>query len=361
MKRSRKLIHSPIFWTVVILLIIARITAPRIILQKTNAYLEEFSPTYKGHIGDLDLSIIRGAYKLKDFELTLKDKKAEKFANAELIDVSVAWREIFRGHLVTDLDLRKIDVVLTKKVMEAFKTAKEQSKKDTKEAANKLFPVRIERVDIKDSSIEVADILSIPEPERWKLTQIKGRASNLTASESSPISLVSVQGKLFNQAAVQVVGNLNLMEEPPMWDVDVQMKDFNLPNANGVLKKELPLTITSGTLDLYGEVISKNDRIEGYMKPFMHNADIIADKESFKGFKHAAFEVGTAAANLFFRTAKDRTVATKVKFSYDKDGFKINSLDAIAEAFKNGFSEKLPEGIDEEISLTTINTKGKKL
>ena len=358
--RSRRLIHSPILWTLIILLVIARVVAPRIILQKTNEFLADFSPTYKGHMEDLDLSIIRGAYKLKGLALTLKEKKAAPFAKAELIDVSVAWREIFKGRLVTDIDARKVDVVLTDKVLNAFKTAKEQSKKDSKEAADKLFPVRIERLELKDSSIEVADMLSIPEPERWKLTQIKGRASNLTSTPSAPISLVSVQGKLFNQAVVQVVGNLNLVAEPPQWDVDVQMKGFDLPNANGVLKKELPLTITSGTLDLYGEMISKNNRIEGYVKPFMHKADIVADKEHFKGFKHAAFEVGTAAANLFFRSAKERTVATKVKFSYDDSGFNVNSWDAIAAAFKNGFSEKLPEGIDEEISLNTIN-KGKKL
>jgi hypothetical protein len=358
MRIMRKLIHSPIFWTIVILLIIARITAPRIILQKANAILADFSPIFQGHVEDLDLGIIRGAYKLNGLELRLKDKTPERFVKVDVIDVSVAWREIFKGRLVTDIVVDNLNVVLTNNVLEAFKKSKKQADKDSKEAASKIFPVRVERLEIKNSSLQFADLLSIPDANRWKLTDIQARASNLTPTQRSPLTLATIQGKLFDQAVIRIVGNLVLNASPPAWDVDLELKNFNLPNANGFLSKKVPLTITSGTLDLYSEAISEKGRIEGYAKPFVHKADIVADKEKFKGFKHATIEISSATANLLFRSAKERTVATKIKFSYDDSGFKVNTLDALADAIKNGFQEKIPEGLDDEITLPKTLTKG---
>ncbi len=361
MKFLNRMLHSPIFWTILVLAIIIRITAPRIILQQTNKFLADFSPVYAGHLDDLNLGIIRGAYEIRGFEFWIKGENKERFVRVESIDVSMAWREIFKGRLVTDITLDKIDVVLTKNVLDSFKRFKEQAKKDTKEATAKIFPVKIERVVVTNSIFEFAEVISLPEAKRWRLTDIQGRASNLTPTEKSPRTLATIQGKLFDQAVVRAVANLSLLSTPPAWDVDLELKDFQLPNANGVLKDKLPLTITKGTFDLYAEAISKAGEIEGYAKPFLKKADIVANEENFKGFKHGLIEVSTAAANLIFRSAKDRTVATKVNFSYDTSGIKINAAQALNEAIKNGFKDEIPEGLDEEISLPNPNQKGKTL
>ena len=361
MKFFNRLIHSPIFWTLLILVIIVRITAPRIILQQTNKFLSDFSPVYKGHIEDLNLGIIRGAYEIRGFELLIKGNKPERFIHAHSIDVSVAWREIFKGRLVTDIILDKLDVTLTKNTLDSFSKAKEQAKNDTKKATSKIFPVKVESLEVKNSTFEFADVISIPEEKRWRLTEIQGRGSNLTPSEKSTRTLATLQGKIFDQAIIRAVANLELLKSPMQWDLDLELKDFNLPSANKVLSHKLPLTITTGTLDLYGEVISKENRIEGYVKPFLKKADIVADKEKFHGFKHGTIEISSAAANLIFRSAKERTVATKINFSYDNSDIKINSAKAFNEALKNGFLEEIPEGLDEEITLPNPTLKGKKL
>lgn len=258
------MLHSPIFWTILVLAIIVRITAPRIILQQTNKFLADFSPVCAGHLDDLNLGIIRGAYELRGFELWIKGENVERF--------------------------------------------KEQAKKDTKQATAKIFPVKIERVVVTNSNFEFAEVISLPEAKRWRLTDIQGRASNLTPSENSPRTIATLQGKLFNQAVVRAVSNLNLLKTPPVWDIDLELKDFQLPNANCVLKDKLPLTITKGTFDLYAEAISAPNGIEGYAKPFLKKVDIVADKENFKGFK-----------------------------------------------------DEIPEGLDEEISIPNSNQKGKTL
>jgi hypothetical protein len=332
-----------------------RTLTPAFILNQTNKFLASFSDTYTGHIEDFDISIFRGAYQLEGVSLKLKKNPTEEFAYVRLVDISIAWRELFVGRLNTDIAVNEAKLVVTNRLLDAFSAKPKEAKQDGNKAAKKLFPVRVGRIDVKNSTFEFAELLSLPEAQRWRMTKLEGRISNITASESNPISLISARGALFDSSLVKVVAQLNLMRKPVAWDVDAELKDFNLPNANGWLKRKLPLSFTSGKLNLYSEIRSEDNTIEGYVKPFVHKADVVANSEVFAGLKHFAIEVSAATANLILRTSRDKVLATKVLFSYGKDGFKLNSSKAISEAFKNGFSDKIPEGLDNEINLSKRN------
>lgn len=340
------------FWSFILLLLIVRAVTPEFILRQTNQFLASFSETYTGHIEDFDISLLRGAYQMEGFSLRLKQHPAEEFVFVNEVDVSLAWRELFTGKINTDIEINKAKLVITNKIVNAFSDAPEKSKDESKAAAEKLFPVRVGRIDIKGSSFEFADLLSIPEAKRWRITKIEGRLSNVTGTENAPVSLLSLRGDLFNSSTVKIVSQLNLLKKPIAWDADLELRNFNLPNANGWLKNKVPLTFTSGKLDLYSEIHSNRNSIEGYIKPFLHKVDVVANPEIFSGFKQFAIEVSAATANLILRSAKDKILATKVLFSYQKGDFKVNSSKAISDAIKNGFSKKIPEGIDDEISLS---------
>ncbi len=357
MKTSKKLFFSPYFWGVIILFVLIRAFAPGIILRETNKFLATFSDTYHGHIEDFDIHILRGAYSMHGFSLRLKQSPEAEFVSIQDVDVSIAWRELFAGRVNTDIVVDEANLVISNKITDAFSKDKKGAKVDSKEAAKTLFPVRVGRVDVKDSKFEFAELLSIPEAQRWRLTGLNGRVSNVTATETAPLTLATLRGKLFDSSEIKAVANLNLLKKEIAWDVDLDLRDFNMSNANAWLKRKLPLTFTSGKLDLYSEVRSEDGKIEGYVKPFLHKADIVATGESFAGLKHFAIEVSVATANLILRSARDKTLATKVLFSYEKGEFNINSGKAISEAFKNGFSEKIPEGIDDEISLSKKGTQ----
>lgn len=366
-KKLNRLFHSPYFWGFIVILLIVRATAPAILLKETNKILAKFSDVYHGHIEDFDIHILRGAYGLDGLRLRLKKNSSTtkgghdlgpEFVFIKNLDVSIAWREILVGKFNTDIIVDEMKLMITNNLIDVIANNKKQSEKDSKLVASKLFPIHIGRIDIRNSSFEFAELLSVPEASRWKMTEMNGRISNVTSTPETPLSLLSFRGKLFNSSEVKVAGNLNMVKTPAVWDFDLVLKDFNLPNANAWLKRKLPLTFTSGKLDLYSEVRYENNKIEGYAKPFLHKADIVATGESFTSLKHFAIEISTAAANLILRTARDKTLATKILFSYENNEFNINSKKAISEAIKNGFSEKIPEGVDDEISLSKKNLGG---
>lgn len=367
---------------VAVVLVVARIAAPAIILSQMNKVLADVSPVYYAHVDDFDLSLWRGAYRFEKATISLKQTDqnlpaAEPFARAEVIDVSVSWRELFRGRIMTDVIVDKFTGHVTEALMAS--TAKDiktgavvpensnetkaeeaaierNAKSEAKAAGQRLFPVDVQSIVVRNSEV-LADIIpGFSAAKPFKITGIEAHVSNVLPTEANPISPITARGSIMGLSVIKLVGSLNLMENPSAWLMAAEMRDFNLVDANNMLAQALPLTFKAGRLDLYGEVKSEEGKITGYVKPFAHKLDVVGDSGDFKSLKHFGIETGVAAVNLLFRNAKDNTVATKILFSYDQGEFKWNASETIATLFRNGYEEELTPGVENLLVL-----KSKKL
>src|SRR5688572_9236787 len=89
-KRKRLL---RIGFSILILLIILRLALPYIVLNFINNRLANI-PGYFGHVDDLDVSLYRGAYIVKDIYIDIVDTSSQKqlpFFSADNIDISIEW------------------------------------------------------------------------------------------------------------------------------------------------------------------------------------------------------------------------------------------------------------------------------
>ena len=331
--------------TIVVILIIFRILLPQILLYQANKYLSEFSPTYYLHMEDLDISILRGAYRFEKVIGKLKGEE-KQFVSISSVDVSIAWRELLKGKVVTDVVTENVDFLFLKDMSKL-----NPPKKEAKDVKDTLFPVKVETVDLRNARIVFEEYPALNDDSRLKIEKINGRITNLTPDEQDKISNFNLGASIQGSSELVFIGSLNLMKKPMLWDVDIEMKDFNLPSLNAVLKRNLPLTFTKGKMDLFAE--AQNDssgKIKGYIKPFLRDIDVIANKEHFVGIKHFFIEVFTALGNLILRDSKTHTVATYVDFSYDKK-FDISTGQGIENAISNGFKEKLKPGIEDKYKM----------
>lgn len=330
--------------TIIAVLIVFRMILPSILLHQANKYLSEFSPTYYLHMEDLDISIIRGAYRFEEVVGKLKgDEKT--FLSIKSVDVSIAWREIFRGRVVTDIVTDKLDFLFLKDMSKLSNPKKEA--KDVKET---LFPVSVESVDLRRAQIVFEEYPSLDETSRLKIENINGQITNVTPTENQQISAFNLSGSLQGSAETVFIGELNMFRKPLLWDVDVEMKNFDLSKLNPVLIRKLPLTFTKGRLDLYAEAKNDDKLIKGYLKPFIRDIDVVANKEHFKGIKHFGIEILTALGNLILRDSDSKTVATYLDFTYNGT-FNVNTSKGISTAIENGFSKKLPAGLENKYHL----------
>ncbi|MFZ1333162.1 MAG: hypothetical protein WAR83_13285, partial [Flavobacteriales bacterium] len=94
---------------VVLTLVAIRIALPYALLHFANKRLANM-PNYDGHIDDLDLAIIRGAYTLDGFYLDNVDSISQErtpFLAAREIDLSIEWKSLFNGAIVGELEIEE--------------------------------------------------------------------------------------------------------------------------------------------------------------------------------------------------------------------------------------------------------------
>src|ERR1700755_118224 len=99
-KHKRQRVWLIVLGSLLVVLIALRIALPYILLRFVNKELQTI-PGYTGHVDDIDVHLIRGAYTLKTIKL---DKTGGQipvpFFAAETFDLSVEWSAIFQGRLV---------------------------------------------------------------------------------------------------------------------------------------------------------------------------------------------------------------------------------------------------------------------
>src|ERR1700741_92621 len=84
--------------SIILLLVIARLVMPYFVLKYVNKTLAEIRGYY-GHVEDIDIALIRGAYKINDLLIVKVDtitnqRDTTPFFKAPVIDLSVEWKGI---------------------------------------------------------------------------------------------------------------------------------------------------------------------------------------------------------------------------------------------------------------------------
>ncbi len=349
--KNRKLFIIPI--VVILALVILRIALQPVLLGFINKKLEKFSPEITGHVDGLNLKIIRGVAGLSD--ITMKLKKADKeFLKIKDVDVSLAWREVFKGHLMGDAMIDGVNFTFDERIPAAIKKS---LPKEDKDEPKKAPAIRISRLDWKNVNIILPSKKAYTNQGPFRLTNIQGRMTNLFADSDTPRSFFHTQGTGSGTSNFKAIGSANLKADPVEWDVDAQMQGFDLPSMNRFLLNKVPLTFTKGTFDLYSEIKSEEGKIKGYVKPFVTNLDFIRTNENFKGPKHWLVEVGGAISNWILEAQRDKTVATKVPFTYDGKKFTVDSKKAVRNVIEHGFDQELSPGVDANMTMQAQEAK----
>ncbi len=345
---KRKVSHKYLMVASVIVFLLAlRIILVQIAFTQINKYLARFSPTYAFHIDDLNVSLIRGTYRFEKIEGTLK-KNGRRFADIAEVNVAIAWREIIRGRILTDIKVREMNF---KYLHELTDVAQKKDKDDARDAKNILFPVRVQSLDLIDSSLTLEEYPGLEEGKRLSATGIEGEVTNLIGTEKYPLTDYNLNANLLGSSRLHATGQLNLEKIPKEWVFHGQIEKFKLVEANSFLKRNVPLTFTKGTLDIYAEAISKNGNMDGYLKPFFRDIDVVSSKEHFPSIKRTFVEYITALANLILRTSHTKTVATRIPFSDHAGKFEIGKDEAIEKVLENGFKHQLKPGLENNYKL----------
>lgn len=336
--------------TFIVVLVLIRAALPAIIQPRLNKFLAEFSPVYILHVEDLDISLLRMAYRFENATGQLR-KNGHEFLTIESVDVSIAWRELARGQIHTDIEVSGMKLTGDPMVLTASTSKEAEPEKDAKEVKDNLFPLRVTRLIVRNSSIEIGDVVGLPEEKKLVLREVEARVNNLTPEHEMSQTLFTVQGSILGSSVLKLTGKAELKREPKAWDIDLEMRDFNLVEANPILIRMVPFTFTSGRMDLFGEIKSEDNEMIGYVKPFLRDADIIDSKEKYKNGKQFFVEIGSALGNWVLQRDKDKTTATKINFKRKNGKMEYSLGEVLGNAIEHKTGTPFTPQIEDIISI----------
>lgn len=327
-------------------LLLVRGFLPVFIKRFANQYLRDFSPVIAGEIKDVDLSILRGSYRIQGMSVWLKREKKEILTVQES-KISLAWSELLKGKVLLTVEAEKVSIHFSRSILAELKKL---NKKEVESAKEKALPLDLERFQVRDGTIVFEDFKSLNSKGAFKIRELEASLTNVTAQESFPLSFFSVTAIIGKEAPLKLAGKIDLVKKPVRWDLDGTLQNFNLKEANPMLKDKVPITFVHGEADLYAEAKSEGGVIEGYMKPFLKELNVLRSDEDFKSAQHWGIEVVTAITNILMKNTDKNSLATRIPFRLGK-GIHVDTGEAIEKAIQHGYESRLRPGLENKYNL----------
>ncbi|AYB29572.1 DUF748 domain-containing protein [Chryseolinea soli] len=344
--------------SLVVLLVTGRLLLPYIVLNYLNKTLANMKG-YRGHIEDVDIALIRGAYKIDSIYLhkvdTAKDKETPFFA-ASSVDLSVEWKALFHGSIVGEMIFERPMIRFTKDKVEPKQVRNDST--GFKNLLDDFMPLKVNRVEINDGEIQYKDEFSKPKVD-LALTHTYAQALNLRNSYDSaallPASL-TIRADLY-EGKLSLNAKLNPLADDPTFDMNADLKHTNLVKLNEFFQAYAKVDVNKGDFGLYAEVAAKKGNFAGYVKPLIQDLDVLGKEDRKDNVFQKMWEGFVGTVGEVFRNQPKDQVATKVEFKGSLKNPDTNVWSAIYNVLENAFIQALQPSIDHEINIASVDTK----
>ena len=357
-KSPRKRRTIKILLIIVAVLVVIRLILPFVVLHYANKSLANMKGYY-GHIEDIDLALIRGAYKIDSIYLNRLDSNTQKqteFFSASLIDLSVEWKALFHGSIVGELVFEDPKLRFTKEKVEPKDLRNDSS--SFKKLLDDFMPLQVNRVEINNGQIRYIDPGSKPKVD-IALTEAYLLAKNLRNSYDSAALLpasVTARANIY-EGTLTFNMKLNPLADDPTFDMNAELKNTNLVKLNEFFQAYAKIDVNRGTFGLYTEAAAKNGKFDGYVKPLIKDLDVLGKEDRNDNILRKLWEgIAGSVAEIFQNQKKDQ-FATKIPFRGNVKDLDTNIWYAIGQILKNAFVQAIQPSIDNEINIATVDAE----
>ena len=340
---------------IIIVLICVRLVLPYVILHFANKNLASI-PGYFGHIEDIDLALIRGAYRIDSIYINKRDtitQKQTKFFSASAIDLSLEWGALFHGAIVGELIFEQPNLRFTREKVEPKDVEKDSS--DFKDLKEDFMPLQVNRFEILNGNVRYLDGTSNPKVDIL-MTNMHAVATNLRNSYDSSKLLPA---KVIARADVyegEFTFNLDInpLAKQPTFDLNAELKDTNLVLLNDFFKAYAKIDVNKGKFGMYTEVAAKEGAFKGYVKPIIKDLDVVGHEDRQDNIFRKMWEGLVGFVGQVFKNQPEDQVATKIPFEGRLDNPDTNIWVTILNVLQNAFIQAIQPSIDSEINIASV-------
>jgi len=357
--RRRKILRVVLI--ILVLLIVVRLALPSVVLYFANRTLAGLKGYY-GHIDDIDLAIIRGAYAIDSIYLNKVDTVSQKqtpLFSASRIDLSVEWRALLKGSIAGEVMIEKPAIRFTKEKVEPKQLQEDST--TFKDLADKFMPLKINRLTINNGSPQYIDDQSKPKVD-VTMEQLHVTALNLSNSYDSANvlpSTIHANAKVYEGTLV-VDARLDPLADDPTFDLNAELKNTNLVKLNDFFQAYAKIDVNKGSFGLYTEVAAKEGNFTGYVKPLVRDLDVIGKEDRKDNILRKLWEGLAGAISEVLENQPRDQFATKVPFEGSFQQTDTNLWFAIAQILRNAFIQALQPSIDNQINIANVPSQTQK-
>ncbi len=339
---------------VVVILVAARVALPFVVKDFINRELAALE-SYDGHVDDVDIALWRGAYQLDGLEIVKTGSKQPlPFFDAETIDLSVEWKSLLRGSIVSECVLWRPRVNLVRADSDA------QSQLGTEvnwaDKLEGLSPFRFNTIRVHQGAATFR-VPGIATRDSLTATNLEGEITNMTnVVESGKETFATFQGTgvVLKTGNAAVAGSANPLAATPTFDVNLTVRGVKLPEVNPWLRDYIKADAERGDFELYIELAAAEGKFRGYAKPIMRDVDIYrSDEEEDNPFKRLWEGIVDFAAEVL-EDQDTEQVAARIPFSGTIKNPEAGMLETIVSVLHNAFVSAFARSLEGSITLRDV-------
>ena len=342
--------------SVLVFVVAARIALPPVLKRYVNQHLAEIHGYY-GHVDDIDVHLIRGAYVIKNVELLKSNGKVRTpFVAAERVDLSVEWHALFDGSFVGEMAFEHARLNFVKGPTRA--ESQKSIDHSWMPAVDKLFPLRINKVEISDGEIHYQDTNHKP-PIDIYISHLEAVATNLTNSKDISDNLYAVieaRGLAMREAPVEVHVETNPNAKDTNFDLNASLRDLKLVELNALVREYGGFDFERGSFEADTELAAAQGNIKGYVKPILKDVKILNLEEDKKKPLKALWEIIVGGIGKIFTNHEEHQMATTIPLQGSIGQPGTSTLAVIGGLFQNAFVQALKPGVEGTVKLDKLGT-----
>jgi hypothetical protein len=337
---------------VVLSVLVVRVALPGIVKNYVNKQLNQL-PGYTGHVDDIDIHLIRGAYVIEGLVLRKRtDPPKYPFLKIRHADLSIEWKSLFKGRLVSEVIANEpsINILSTEDI------DKEPSKESWDQTVKALMPITINRLQINRGSFAYLDFQKKPNVnlhiDDMQLTALN--LANVQKTNDPLPSDVTLTGTTIGKGRLKSHMRVNALKEIPDFDLGMSLTGVNLLALNSVLEANVKIDIERGGLDVFSQLKMTDGQVKGYVKPFIKNLKVLNVKKDIKKKGGVLRVVKEAVVGLFTKVVKNpktKKIATIVPIEGNIKDPKTSGWKAFVGFLKNAFVQAFKESITNEAKV----------
>ena len=337
---------------IIVVLIIFRLLLPTIVENYLNKTLADMGE-YTGHVQDVDIWLIRGAYVINGLEINKTTGKVPvPFLIAPKIDLAVEWAALFKGAVKAKVAF--FDPELNFVSGPTKETSQTGAGTDWTEPLHKLLPIDINKFQIYNGKIKYNDFHASPKVDIFinKLELLATNLSNIEDKGKPLPSELTISGSSIGGGNLSLKGNINVLKQVPDADINMEFTNINLTALNNFTKAYGKFDFEKGKLSVFSEMSVKNGNVDGYVKPVLENVSVLNWSKDGPTLMQKLWQAAIGATFEIFKNHQKDRFATKIPIE-GKLNQKIETdvFTTIVRVVKNAFIEAYQKTIDNSVSF----------